>query len=117
MIRFEDVLAAHPDRQLQMPELCAAIGVPERTLRMCCAEFLQMSPSCYARLRRLNLVRAALRRADLATEKVATIARRYGFSELGRFAAAYRTVFEEAPSATLWRTRSSVGDAASAEIA
>ena len=55
MARFEDVLAAHDNKQLPMPELCAAIGVPERTLRMCCAEFLGMSPGSYARLRRLDL--------------------------------------------------------------
>ena len=117
MVRFEDVLASHCDKQLLMPELCAAVGVPERTLRMCCAEFLGMSPGSYARLRRLNLVHAALRRADPATASIAEIARRYGFSELGRFAAAYRTAFGETPSATLRGGRSIVRDAASAEFA
>jgi len=100
MARFEDVLASHSDRQPPMPELCAAVGVPERTLRICCAEFLGMSPGNYARLRRLNLVRAALRRGNPAVSIEAT-ARQYGFSELGRFAAAYRNLFGEAPSATL----------------
>lgn len=101
MVRFEDVLAAHDDQQLSMAEVCAAIAVRERTLRVCCAEFLGMSPSSYIRLRRLNLVRAALRQADPATTSVATLARRFGFSELGRFAVVYRTVFGETPSATL----------------
>jgi hypothetical protein len=45
-------------------EICASIGVSERTLRLCCAEFLGMAPSEYARLRRMNLVRAALRHAE-----------------------------------------------------
>ena len=45
-----------------------------------------MSPGQYARLRRLNLVRAALQRADPATASVSAIARQHGFSELGRFA-------------------------------
>ena len=40
MIRFEETLSEHTGRQPSMPELCAAIGVPERTLRICCAEFL-----------------------------------------------------------------------------
>jgi AraC-like DNA-binding protein len=101
MARFENVLASPDGAPRSMPEIAAATGVPERTLRKCCAEFLGMSPGQYARLRRLNLVRAALRRADPATTSVAAIARQYGISELGRFAVAYRTVFGEAPSTTL----------------
>jgi len=103
MSRFEDVLAAKPDRQLPIPELCGAIRVAERTLRMCCSDVLAMSPNYYIRLRRLNLVHVALRDADPTTAKVSELAARFGFSELGRFAAYYRTIFGETPSATLWR--------------
>jgi len=101
MLRFEDALVAHVDRQPSVPALCADIGVPERTLQGCCVEFLGMSPSRYLRLRRLNMVRAVLRRADPTTVSVAEIARRYQFSDLGRFAAVYREIFGEMPSATL----------------
>jgi AraC-like DNA-binding protein len=100
MSRFERVLASRSDRPLSMAEVWAAVGVPERTLRMRCAEILGMSPLAYARLRRLNLARWALLRTS-GTARVARVARKYGFSELGRFAAAYRTVFGEPPSATL----------------
>ncbi len=100
MNRFEDELAARPDRPSHVPELCAAIGVSERTLRLCCAEFLGMSPARYLRLRQLRLARAALRRTDCAAT-VAEVARRYGFGEPGRFASLYRAVYGEAPSATL----------------
>ena len=106
MARFEDVLASQGDRRLSMSELTAAVGVPERTLRLCCAEFLGMSPTAYLRLRRLNLVRSALLHSNSRTETIATVARQHGFSELGRFAAAYRAVFGEAPSATLHRSHS-----------
>ena len=101
MSRFENVLASGDGAPRSMPELAAAVGVPERTLRKCCEEFLGMSPGQYARLRRLNLVRTALRRADPATTSVAAIARQHGISELGRFAVAYRTIFGEMPSTTL----------------
>jgi AraC-like DNA-binding protein len=101
MIRFEQVLASRGDRPLPVPELCAAVGVAERTLRACCAQFLSMSPQGYVRLRRLNLARSALMRTEPTAANVRTIARQYGFSELGRFAAAYRAVFGETPSATL----------------
>jgi AraC-like DNA-binding protein len=101
MNRLEDALSERGGRQPSLPELCAALGVPERTLRACCVEFLGLSPGRYLRLRRLNLARAALRQADPAMTGVAEIARRYQFSELGRFAADYRAVFGETPSATL----------------
>jgi AraC-like DNA-binding protein len=103
MIRFEEVLAEHPGRPLPMPELSALIGVSERTLRSCCAEFLGISPSRYVLLRRLKRARAALQNADPAAASVAEIARRCGFTELGRFAGAYRTAYGESPSTTLRR--------------
>jgi AraC-like DNA-binding protein len=105
MVRFEDALRTHTGRLRSMPELSAAIGVPERTLRICCAEFLGMSPTRYLLLRRLNMARAALRLANPATESVAKIARSYQFSEPGRFAVTYRTIFGETPSTTLRHSR------------
>jgi len=101
MVRFEDALVAHDDPHLSLPALCSEIDVPERTLRACCTEFLGMSPRRYHLLRRLNMVRSALQRADPGTTSVAEIARNHQFLELGRFAVAYRTVFGEMPSFTL----------------
>jgi len=104
MVRFEDALAAHSGPQPNMPALCSAVGVPERTLRVCCTEFLGMSPTRYLLLRRLNMARSALRRADPATASVAEIARDHHFLEPGRFAVTYRAIFGEMPSSTLRRT-------------
>jgi AraC-like DNA-binding protein len=115
MARFEKMLAAQSDRQLSMAELCASVGVPERALRLCCEEFLGLSPTAYVRLRRLNLVRAALLRSDPAIATVSGVARHHGFSELGRFAAAYRAAFGESPSTTL-QGRSSAGRSAESPI-
>ncbi len=105
MNRLEDVIAAEPDRPFRVPELCSAIGVSERTLRLCCAEFLGMSPSRYLRLRRLKMARTELRRSNSAKTSVAAVARRSGFAEPGRFASFYRAVYGEAPSATLRHRR------------
>jgi AraC-like DNA-binding protein len=104
MVRFEEVLAEHRNRQLHLPELCALIGVSERTLRSCCAEFLGISPTRYVLLRRLKRVQVALRDADPSTASVAEIAGGCGFTELGRFAGSYRSVFGESPSTTLRRS-------------
>jgi AraC-like DNA-binding protein len=105
MVRFEDALAIYGNAHLSLPALCSAIGVPERSLRACCAKFLGMSPTRYHLLRRLNMARSALRRADPETTSVAEIARCHQFLEPGRFAVAYRTVFGEMPSFTLRSTR------------
>lgn len=108
MSRFEEALMRRVDRKLNLPLLCAEIGVAERTLRMCCAEFLGVSPMRYILLQRLNKARAALRRADPSTSSVAEIARNHQFFELGRFAVTYRNTFGESPSATLQRTATSL---------
>jgi len=101
MNRFEEVLAAHNDRPLHMPDLCMEVGASERTLERCCAKFLGVSPTRYLRLRRLKLVRRALLEPDATTTNVAAVARRHGFTELGRFSGIYRAIYGEAPSATL----------------
>ena len=103
MIRFEEVLAKHLSRPLRMPELCELIGVTDRTLRSCCAEFLGIRPSRYVLLRRLRQVRRALSDGQPDMLNVADVARRYGFTRLERFAAAYRPTFGEVPSIMLRR--------------
>jgi AraC-like DNA-binding protein len=105
MSRLENVLAAKHDRKMLMPELCKAIGVAERTLRNCCSDVLGMTPNQYLRLRRLNLVHLALQYADPVTATISEIAENYGFTEFGRLAGSYRTIFGETPSATLHRAR------------
>jgi AraC-like DNA-binding protein len=105
MTRFESALCTEFDKRPRVSELCATIGVPERTLSACCVKFFGLSPARYIRLRRLNLVRAELQRADPASASVAQIAQHYWFSELGRFATTYRALFGESPSATLRRAR------------
>jgi AraC-like DNA-binding protein len=103
MVRFEETLRKRIDQKLSMPTLCAELGVAERTLRMCCAEFLGVSPTRYVLLQRLNKARSALRRADPSTASVAQVARNHQFLELGRFAVTYRATFGESPSVTLQR--------------
>jgi AraC-like DNA-binding protein len=105
-VRFEEVLTKHIDWKPNMQALCAEVGVAERTLRMCCAEVLGISPTRYLLLRRLNRARAALRRANPLTATVAEVARNNQFLEFGRFAVTYRSIFGESPSTTLQRNSS-----------
>jgi len=105
MARLEEVLAVQAGQILEVRELCAIVGVAERTLKACCDAFLGISPRRYLQLRRLKLVRAAMLRSDPVTMRVGDLARRYGFAESGHFAAAYRLAYGEKPSATLARLR------------
>jgi AraC-like DNA-binding protein len=103
VVRFEGLLEAQPERNLRIGGICAALGVSERTLRSVCAEHLGMSPSSYLRLRRMQQVGRALQSGNPEAAGVAEIARRYGVRGLGRFAAKYRALYGELPSATLRR--------------
>jgi AraC-like DNA-binding protein len=103
MIRLEEVLAEHLSEPLHMTRLCGLIGVTERTLRSCCAQFLGMSPIRYVLLRRLSRARVALRYADPDGANVLELVRCFGFAELGRFEAAYLAAFSETPLTTLQR--------------
>ena len=104
MESFEQVLAAHSDRSPVMRELCASIGVSERTLQACCRQMLRISPMRYVLLRRLKQVRLALRDGDPDTTSVASLAARYGFTKPERLALSYQAVFGESPSTTLHRS-------------
>ena len=101
MRRFHRLLEAAPDRAFYLPEICAAITVPERTLRVACQEQIGISPKHYLLLRRLHLAHRALQAADASATSVTEVAMRFGFWHLGRFAGAYRMVFGEMPSRTL----------------
>lgn len=101
--RFRRVVEENAEESLYIPEICKAIGVSERTLRMCCQEGLGMGPKRYLLLRRLHLARQALRQAAPDAASVTDIATRYGFWQLGRFAVEYHNLFGESPSATLRR--------------
>jgi AraC-like DNA-binding protein len=103
MQRFEQMLETRQDGSLCVTDVCADIGVSERTLRLYCQEQLGMGPHRYLWLRRMNLARRTLTLADATTKTVTEIANDSGFGELGRFAVAYRTLFGESPSARLCR--------------
>jgi AraC-like DNA-binding protein len=101
MRRFRRVLEENPGEPLYIPEICKAIRVAGRTLWTCCQEHLGMGPKRYLLLRRLNLARQALRKADPKATTVTKIATEYGFWQLGRFAGEYQSLFGESPSTTL----------------
>jgi AraC-like DNA-binding protein len=102
-LRFEALLMSAPERSFLMAEICASLGVSQQILRLSCEEQLGMGPIEYARRRRMELVHRALRRGNPETASIADLALQYGFRSPGRFAADYRGLYGEPPSATLRR--------------
>ncbi|WP_187435318.1 helix-turn-helix domain-containing protein [Bradyrhizobium cytisi] len=101
LTRFVEFLKDNSDRPLYLTEICAAIGVAERTLRASCEEHLGMGPIRYLTLRRMHQVRRALLYSHPSNTTVTHIVTDHGFWELGRFSVAYRTLFGESPSEIL----------------
>jgi AraC-like DNA-binding protein len=101
MQRFRDVLDNCGDTSIYVPELCARLGVPSRTLRTICHEYLGIGPKKYLLLRRMHLARRALRIGDAAKTTVTEIATQFGFWQLGQFSVDYKALFGESPSTTL----------------
>jgi AraC-like DNA-binding protein len=105
MRRFHRVVDQHLEEPLYLPELCREIGASMRTLNACCHEHLGMGPKHYLLLRRMHLVRRALRENVSADTTVTEVATRFGFWQFGRFAVEYKALFRESPSTTLARPR------------
>lgn len=100
--KFRDWLELNNDRPVYLHEVCRALGITARVLRICCDEHLGVSPTRYLWLRRMALARRALVQAS-PESTVTDIAMSFGFWELGRFAVSYRTLYGERPSDTLAR--------------
>ncbi|WP_420368684.1 helix-turn-helix domain-containing protein [Curtobacterium sp. L1-20] len=96
-IRFIEANAA--DRP-SVPEIAAACGLSQRGLQDVFARTLDSTPHRFLRDHRLDRVRQELLRGD-GDEGVAALGRRWGFTNPGRFAAAYRERFGEDPGVTL----------------
>jgi AraC-like DNA-binding protein len=103
MRRFRRFVEESPEEPIYIPDICKAIRISERTLRICCQEHLGMGPKRYLVLRRMHLARRTLRQSAPDATSVTDTATRYGFWQFGRFAAEYQSLFGEAPSATLRR--------------
>jgi transcriptional regulator GlxA family with amidase domain len=101
-VRFEQLLGSCQGDKAEILEICSALQVSERHLRLVCAAHLGMGPMAYDRLRRLSRAHRMLR-ADSSAKSVSTVARNNGFRGLGRFASDYKATFGEYPSATLLR--------------
>lgn len=101
--RAEEYLRANSTRPVSIAELVAAVGAPERTLHEGCRDYFGLPPIAFLRTQRLHGARRQLALGDAGS--VTAAATDWGFFHFGEFAAAYRRLFDEAPSQTLRRSR------------
>jgi AraC-like DNA-binding protein len=98
-----DVIEAEAHRPLTVSELAAHSYVSVRSLQLGFRAHVGMTPMAYLREVRLRRARQDLLESDTSTDTVASIAFRWGFTNLGRFAARYATRYHEKPAVTLSR--------------
>lgn len=99
--RAEAYLRAHFDSPMRISTVSRMAGLSERGLRDAFYSVHGMSPKQWLLAERLKQVRSVLSRRESAPISVTGAATRYGFYELGRFAATYKEAFGEVPSQTL----------------
>lgn len=97
-------IEAHAQDRPSVPDIAAACGLSQRGLQDVFARTLGTTPNRFLRDHRLDCVRRELLRAP-GDDGVTPIARRWGFTNPGRFAAAYRDRFGEDPATTLRTSR------------
>jgi AraC-like DNA-binding protein len=100
-----DIIEAGPHLPLTTSTLAKQCHVSGRTLQEGFRRHLGMSPMAYLRVVRLRRAHRDLRSANPSHSSVASIAHRWGFTHLGRFAAAHQTMFGETPLKALRAAR------------
>lgn len=100
--RVIDAVQAAPEKPWPLSAMARQAEVSARRLQQGFREHVGMAPTTYLRTVRLDRAHR-----DLATgaSSVSEVAYRWGFTNLGRFALAYRERFGEAPSQTSRRAR------------
>ncbi|GAB1644699.1 AraC family transcriptional regulator [Krasilnikovia sp. MM14-A1259] len=101
--RAVEVIHADPARPFTLTTLARVARVSARALQHGFHEQIGTSPMSYLRSVRLAHAHDELRAADPTRTGVRSVAHRWGFAHLGRFAAYYREVYGCAPSETLHR--------------
>ncbi|GAB2825743.1 AraC family transcriptional regulator [Alpinimonas psychrophila] len=99
--RVVDLMTDQPEHPWRLLDLAEAAGLSVRSLQDGFQRDLGQSPLEFLRSIRLDRARSELFASAPGSQTVATIAFKWGFTHLGRFASMYRLRFFESPSQTL----------------
>ncbi len=100
--RAVEYMDAHAHEPITVDDVAAAVHISTRGLQYAFRRSLDTTPTAYLRRVRLDGAHRALRNAGPG-DTVSSIARRWGFSNTTRFAAAYREAYARTPRETLER--------------
>ncbi|WIB72517.1 helix-turn-helix domain-containing protein [Curtobacterium sp. MCBD17_026] len=98
-----EYLHEHAAEPVMIGDVAQATGLSVRSIQEAFQRHLAATPMAYLRDLRLDHVREELLQQTPETTAVSTIARRWGFAHLGRFAGEYVRKFGEYPKDTLRR--------------
>lgn len=98
-----DIIEAEAHLPLTLSLIAARCHVSVRSLQLGFQRHLEISPMAYLREVRLRRAHQSLLESDPSTVTVASVAYRWGFTNLGRFAAAHSARYGEPPVTTLRR--------------
>ena len=99
----EEYIQEHIQERLSIAEIADHAGVSSRSVFNGFRKYRGLTPMQYLLKCRLNHVHRDLHMATRETHTVTEIAAKWGFSQMGRFARAYRKVYGESPCETLGR--------------
>jgi AraC-like DNA-binding protein len=99
-----DIIEAEAHLPLTATTLATRCHVSVRSLQDGFRRHLDTSPMNYLREVRLRRAHLTLQQSDSSTTTVASVAYQWGFTNLGRFAAAHAARYGEPPAITLRRT-------------
>ncbi|MFJ9380737.1 AraC family transcriptional regulator [Streptomyces sp. NPDC101455] len=98
--RALDFIESRLDEHLTLADIATAAGYSARTVTEAFGRHMGVTPMTYVRNERLQRAREELLAGG---DSVSTVATRWGFHHLGRFALSYHRRFGELPSETLGR--------------
>jgi len=111
--RVRRFIHEHLAETMTLAELCQHAHLQARSLEYGFRDLVGLSPFKYIKMMRLAEVRRRLQMSNPAERSVSELALDCGFCHLSQFAADYKRVFLESPSAT----RRAAGHSSSAHIA
>jgi AraC-like DNA-binding protein len=98
-----EIIEAEPHLPLTVASLAQRCHISSRALQQGFVRHVGMSPMTYLRQVRLHRAHKQLLAADPSVDTVASIAKRWGYTNPGRFAAAHAARYGESPAETLHR--------------
>lgn len=99
-----EIMEAEPHLPLTVACLAGRCHMSSRSLQQGFVRHMGMSPMTYLRQVRLRRAHQELLASDPSVETVASIAKRWGYTNPGRFAAAHAARYGETPAVTLSRS-------------